>query len=301
MKRTLFLLFSLIAYTAQAAPLNSGSNVTEYSPGAYGTIADSTPTFALNSVTPTVDSSAIDLSSTGAIVVCVSATAGTSPIVQVQYANLTYAAFTSGVYNIGAGCWPVRNSGRYVKFHNAGTSLTAKTSLNYYVLSPPSVSIGNSITVAGVATAANQTTEINSLSAINSDTTAIRSSSTGSAGSLTVIAAVYDYPNSDYVYGGAGQPTSNTVRTISTAVTQIQITRTAGSNQPTNVYLGATPTAGTIIYSFTNNGTTPTSDAFYWPYTNGTTPITPQPAVGPTILWLKTVTGTYDVHLEFWQ
>ncbi len=124
----------------------------------------------------------------------------------------------------------------------------------------------------------------------------------GAAGSLTLVAtALGAYPHSAYIYGGAGQPASSTVRTISTAVTQIQITRTAGSDNPTNVYAGATPTAGTILYAFTNTGVTPTSDAFYWSYTNGTTPITPQPCTGATILWLKTATGTYDMHLEFWQ
>lgn len=151
MKQILFTLFSLICGVAYSQPLNSGGNNIIYSPGRYGVIADSTPTFALNAVTSTVLSSAVDLSSTGGIIVCITGTAGTSPLVQVSYSNLTYSTFINGPFNLGAGCWPVENVGRYVKFKSVGASLTAQTTLNYYVLSNPAtvVTVGNTITVTG--------------------------------------------------------------------------------------------------------------------------------------------------------
>lgn len=254
MKQTLFILFSLIALRGIAAPLNSGGNNIVYDPGVYGVMADSTPTFALNNALTATSSSAIDLSSTGGIVVCITGTSGTSPIVQVSYSNLTYATFVAGPYNLGAGCWPVRATGRYVTFRNVGTVPTGRVSLSYYVVSAPptAVTIGSAITVTGSITSAGNVS-------LNAGTNVI--------GAVGVTSTTYP----------VWRLLSNTTRTI-TGPTIVNLTSTAASNSVMKYQFSASNSAGSGFYwtvgdsgnyvaprSYYSISTTPIIDDYLYP------------------------------------
>jgi hypothetical protein len=164
-KQTLFILFSFVG-ALNAAPINYDTKAQVLQAGIRGTITDSAPTYALNSVSSSVASSFIDLSATGAIVVCVTGTATTSSIVQVQYSNTNTAAansFFNSPFQLSVGCWPIQSAARYVRFVSVGTSLTAKTSVNYYISSDASATIAGSVTItSGV---------LNALTAVAQSTT----------------------------------------------------------------------------------------------------------------------------------
>lgn len=107
--------------------------------------------------------------------------------------------------------------------------------------------------------------------------------------------------NASQIVAGA-LPASSTARTLNQTPVAINLSFTAGANSPTTVFIGTTPSAGSILYAFNQSGTTaPVNDSFYWLMTNGTTPLTPLLAKPGTVMWLKAPTGTYDCHLELWQ
>lgn len=238
MKHLLFILFSAFAALCSAAPLNPDSKVLAYPIGTDGAITDSTPTYALNNSLTGVASTAVDLSATGQILVCITGTAGTSPIVRVSFDNLTYGAFAVGPYNLGAGCWPIQAAARYVKFYNAATVPTGRVSLNYMVQSQPAtaVTIGSTVTVAGTVAVSGGTLTI--------------SAGTSTIGAVGVTSTTY--PSWTIL--------SNTTRTISAPVA-LNLTSVAGSSGIMKYQVGASNS---------------NSAGFYWDVTANTTWVGPR-------------------------
>lgn len=149
MKNLMIVLMLAFASLAGAGPVQFENKTQVMDAGSPGTITDSAPTYALNSVSSTVTSAYIDLSATGMLFVCVSATSGTSPLVGVQFSNTntaqafgtTSTAAVNSVQQLGAGCYPIKAAGRWLRFANQSQSLTAKVSVNYYVVSQASTNI----------------------------------------------------------------------------------------------------------------------------------------------------------------
>ena len=140
MKKILVALLALASWAgvSNAKPRNVDSSTISFNVGLSGFINGSSPTFALNMVTPTVSSSAVDLSATVGLYVQITGTAATQPAISVQFSNVSTSGFLEA-FQLSNGCWAIQPIGRYVKFQSVattGTTQTAKTSCNYYILTP---------------------------------------------------------------------------------------------------------------------------------------------------------------------